>query len=269
MEAVIKCLAVTLFTLIMMQKHTHAYTIPEKLEYELTWAGVKIGTSSISTQYIDNDLVITSKVDSAKWTAPFYKVDDLEFSKLKRVGNGFALHHYNMKLHEGKNQWHRAVTLDRKTKKIRFYNLLTFDKAAGDLVEPVWDPVSCLYYLRYQPLSFGKAVYVDLIGKSRPSRIKVKVLRKEIVTTPAGTFRTVVISPEMTIDSEGLFYARGALHIWLTDDEKRVPVMIEKRIEDLFRQGVPDYLKPMIPASAWSNTPNIETIRAVLVGGRW
>ncbi len=249
---------------------THASAIPERLNYELTWAGkVKIGTSSIQTSVSGQDVEIVSKIDSAPWSAPFYKVDDLETSRLEHVGKGVALHSYKMKLHEGKNDWYRAVSVDRTGKQFRFANLLTGEKSHQKLAESAWDPVSSLHYLRKLPLTVGKPVYVNVLDKNKLNRIRVNVLRKETVTTPAGTFRTIVISPEMTIDSEGLFYARGPLTIWLTDDGKRVPVMIEKRIEDLFRQGVPGYLKPMVPASVWGNAPKIETIRAVLSGGNW
>jgi hypothetical protein len=95
------------------------------------------------------------------------------------------------------------------------------------------------------------------------------VLRRETVQTPAGSFRTIVISPEMDIESHGLFYAPGALKIWLTDDDKKVPVIIEKRIENLFRDGVPVYLQQFTPSSVRNNLPKMETIRASLVGGSW
>ena len=244
-----------------------AAPFPEKLVYELTWIGIKIGASTLQTTTNGQDMEIVSKIDSASWTEPFYKVEDIETSKLMRDGKGFALHQYKMKLHEGKNDWYRAVTIDRKGNAFRFNNLYTSEKTSQKLVEPAWDPVSCLYQVRHQPLTVGKAVYVNVVDKKKLNRIKVNVLRRETVMTPAGAFRTIVIRPEMVVDSEGLFYARGPLIIWLTDDDRKVPVIIEKRIEELFREGVPDYLQQLIPASVKKNLPKMETIRAVLVKG--
>jgi hypothetical protein len=246
-----------------------ASSIPELLNYELTWAGVKIGTSSITTAFNGPTLEIVSKVDSEPWSAPFYKVEDLEISRLDRVGKGFALHSYKMKLHEGRNDWYRAASLNRKKKTFDFVNLRSFEKSSKPLIEPAWDPVSCLYYLRQLPLTVGKTVTVNVLDKGKLNRIKIKVLRRETVRTPAGTFRTIVISPEMQIESEGLFYARGPLQIWLTDDAKKVPVMIEKRIENLFRDGIPYYLEPFTPQAIRNNLPMLETLRASLVGGSW
>lgn len=246
-----------------------ASAIPETLNYELSWVGVKIGTSSLRTAHSDTGLEIVSKVNSESWSAPFYKVDDLEISKLNRVGKGVALQSYKMKLHEGRHDWHRVASLDRKNKSFLFVDLLTFEKKHAKLVEPVWDPVSCLYHIRQLPLAVGKSVTVDVLDKNKLNRVKVDVLRRETVQTPAGSFRTIVISPRMDIDSQGLFYARGPLTIWLTDDEKKVPVRIEKRIENLFRDGVPHYLKQFTPAAVRDNLPQMETIRASLVGGSY
>jgi hypothetical protein len=48
---------------------------------------------------------------------------------------------------------------------------------------------------------------------------------------------------------------------------QKTPVIIEKRIEELFREGIPNYLQRLTPASVKNNLPKMETIRAVLVGG--
>ncbi|QWV92468.1 DUF3108 domain-containing protein [Geomonas oryzisoli] len=246
-----------------------ASSIPETLNYQLTWSGVKIGTSTLSTTTTGSGVEITSKVKSEAWSAPFYKVDDLETSKLDREGKGFALHSYKMKLREGKNDWHRAASVNHKNNRFEFVNLKTFEKSSAKLVEPAWDPVSCLFYLRQVPLAVGKSIEVNVLDKGKLNRVKVAVLRRETVQTPAGSFRTIVVSPNMDIESEGLFYARGPLTIWLTDDAKKVPVIVEKRINDLFREGIPAYLQQFTPESVRNNIPKMETIRAVLVGGSY
>ena len=95
--------------------------------------------------------------------------------------------------------------------------------------------------------------------------IEVAVLRKETVTTAAGTFRTLVVRSQMNLQREGLFYAPGPLTVWLTDDDQRVPVVIEKRIQGLFDRGVPAWLKLFVPASVKKDPVTLETIRAELI----
>lgn len=263
------CTLLVAFFLAATGNRALAYNLPEQLAYDLTWNGVKIGTSTLQTALAGQTLEITSKVNSEPWSAPFYKVDDLEISRLEKIGKGYALRSYKMKLHEGRNDWYRAVSLDRNKKRFDFVNLKSFEKSSAKLVEPAWDPVSCLYYLRHQPLVVGKSIEVNVLDRGKLNRIRVKVLRREVIQTPAGSFRTVAISPDMDIESEGLFYARGPLTIWLSDDNKRVPVMIEKRINNLFKDGVPVYLQQFTPESVRNNIPRMETIKAVLVGGKY
>ena len=43
-----------------------------------------------------------------------------------------------------------------------------------------------------------------------------------------GDVNTIVIKPLMK--SEGIFNRKGDLHIWLTDDEKRIPVRMQTKV---------------------------------------
>jgi hypothetical protein len=56
----------------------------------------------------------------------------------------------------------------------------------------------------------------------------VKVLKKETITVPAGTFDTVMVTP--ILQSEGIFSREGPVYTWLTDDEKKIPVMVKTRV---------------------------------------
>lgn len=243
-----------------------AAPVPETLDFELTWAGIGVGHSRIATVMNGADLVITSQVASAEWTAPFYKIDDTETSRLRPRGGEFVFGVYKFDLSEGKNRVFRAISHDEKGRKILRSNLLTSEKTFTPFAgSPPWDPVSCLYHVRRLPLAVGTPFVVEVVDRSGIRAVKVNVLRRETVTVPAGTFPTIVVSPEMNIDSEGLFYARGPLTIWLSDDARRLPVIIEKRIQGLFDQGIPAWLQPFIPATVKDNTPLLETVRAELV----
>jgi hypothetical protein len=46
-------------------------------------------------------------------------------------------------------------------------------------------------------------------------------------------------------------------------------VVIQKRIVDLFKNGIPPYLKGLMPELKKSNIEKMETIRAELSGGNW
>jgi len=84
------------------------------------------------------------------------------------------------------------------------------------------DALGGFYFVR----SLDLPDYAD--GKiSKP--ILVKVLRKEQVTVPAGTFDTIVIEPVLE-ETEGIFKQEGRIWIWVTDDEKKMPVILKSKI---------------------------------------
>ena len=56
----------------------------------------------------------------------------------------------------------------------------------------------------------------------------MKVLRREDLKTPLGQFKTVVIQP--LLKSEGIFARTGDMLIWLTDDDRRIPVQMKSKV---------------------------------------
>ncbi len=56
----------------------------------------------------------------------------------------------------------------------------------------------------------------------------LKVLRRERVTVPCGTFDAVVVQP--IIHSNGLFGQGGAAEFYFTDDARHLPVLIRSKL---------------------------------------
>jgi hypothetical protein len=260
------CLLIALILLVSSVTSSFAAPpVPETLTYKLLWAGMGVGNSSIETQRNENGLEIVSRTATSSWSRLFYKVEDIETSLLRSVEDGFALNSYLMHLQEGSNNWQRTFTVDPSASHVEQLNLTTFEKQTYPFSGQIWDPVSSLYYLRRIPLIPGLPVVITVIDRQGPKPVEVTVLRKETVTTAAGTFRTLVVRSQMSLQREGLFYAPGPLTVWLTDDDQRVPVVIEKRIQGLFDRGVPAWLKLFVPASVKKDPVTLETIRAELI----
>jgi hypothetical protein len=90
------------------------------------------------------------------------------------------------------------------------------------------DELSAFYYLRAVPLEVGRDVYVDTHTNRKNYPLKVLVHRRETITVPAGTFDCYVIEPVMR--EGGIFTAKGKLTVWITADEKRMPVLLRTKI---------------------------------------
>jgi hypothetical protein len=93
--------------------------------------------------------------------------------------------------------------------------------------EPL-DDVSFLYFVRTLPLKVGDVDTIPRYFKSGRLVI-VKVLRKETITVPAGTFSTIVVQPTIT-NAGGLFGQGGKAEVYLSDDSQRTIVMLKSNV---------------------------------------
>ncbi len=70
---------------------------------------------------------------------------------------------------------------------------------------------------------------MDIFDSNKFFRAEVNILKKEMLQIPGiGEVSTVLIKPELK--SEGLFKKTGDIFIWLTDDDRKIPVRVETKI---------------------------------------
>jgi hypothetical protein len=209
--------------------HASPFKVPEKLIYDLTWAGIKAGTASLELKNDGEITRIISTAHSAQWISIFYTVDDRVQSTLSNnpspLGQPLS---YRIKLREGRHRRDKEVIFDRSQNKATYINHISNEKKEVDLCEDVFDPLSAFYYLRTLTLIPGKSVYVSIFDSKKVWNVEVKVLRRERVSLPVGTFDTVVVKPLMK--SEGIFYRKGEILIWLTDDANHIPIRMQTKV---------------------------------------
>jgi hypothetical protein len=93
------------------------------------------------------------------------------------------------------------------------------------------DDVSFLFYVRTLPLEVGKTYTLNRYFNPDGNPVTVKVLRKQQITVPAGTFNTIVVQP--IIKSKGLFSEGGRAEVYFTDDDRRIIVALKSRVKIL------------------------------------
>lgn len=94
--------------------------------------------------------------------------------------------------------------------------------------EYVLDILGAFYYVRTQYLKVGKPLYMSNHDNKKLYDLQVVVQRKERVKVKAGTFDCVVVSPKL--QGEGIFRQKGEMWVWLTDDERKIPVQMKTKI---------------------------------------
>jgi hypothetical protein len=56
----------------------------------------------------------------------------------------------------------------------------------------------------------------------------VRVVKRERIEVPAGKFDCVMLEP--VLKSEGIFKSKGQMFVWLSDDERRIPVLVKSKV---------------------------------------
>ncbi|MCA9783010.1 MAG: DUF3108 domain-containing protein [Calditrichaeota bacterium] len=96
------------------------------------------------------------------------------------------------------------------------------------LAHHVQDVLSAFYWLRTRPLEVGKVEYVSTVDELKNYSLAIKVLAREKVKVKAGEFDCFKVQPVLVGD--GLFKSEGEVFIWLTADERRIPVQMKSKI---------------------------------------
>jgi hypothetical protein len=90
------------------------------------------------------------------------------------------------------------------------------------------DDVSFLYWARTVPLEIGRTYEFRRYFKDEGNPVVIRVLRRERVTVPAGTFNTIVVKP--VIKTDGLFGEGGEAELYFSDDERRLVVLMKTKM---------------------------------------
>lgn len=93
------------------------------------------------------------------------------------------------------------------------------------------DVLSAFYFMRtydYDSMRKGQRVELKNFYKDSTYTLTVIYHGKQTVEVEAGKFRTIVLEPIM--EEGGLFKASGRILVWLTDDDKKIPVQVDAEI---------------------------------------
>jgi hypothetical protein len=99
------------------------------------------------------------------------------------------------------------------------------DPKTKDRVCPTWvqDVLSALYFIRTQPLKDGDVVPIPLSDLGENYNVEGAVLKHEQIKVAAGTFKAIRLDARIF---DGRFTKRsGELHIWISDDDRRLPLL--------------------------------------------
>ena len=212
----------------------------EKLTYDVRFGGIKVGTGRMEVVGLQNVRGRESWHTrfTVKGGLPLYKVNDrLESWFDTRTLESLR---FVQDLQEGTRDKVRTFEIypDRKT-----YSEAGQVEDAPSVDNPL-DDAAFLYFVRTIPLEVGKTYEFNRYFRPDRNPVRIRVLRKEAVKVPAGTYQTIVIQP--IIKSKGIFSEKGHAQMWLTDDPRRLLVQMKS---DLSIGSINLYLRGYVPGT--------------------
>ncbi len=135
---------------------------------------------------------------------------------------------YSLSEHYGKKERLRVVVFDHAQRTVTS-TLNNDPPATVDVPEQVQDALASLYYLRTREvLETGKTIVIDVLDSEKNWSVEFQVLGREKLKTALGEFSTIKVRTFPKY--KGVFRNKGEVFIWLTDDSRKVPVLIKSKL---------------------------------------
>lgn len=222
----------TLFAVASAAQTATAFPVSERLEFEISYAGVTAGHAVQEVSIKNGEWHILSTAKSASWLSTFFKVEDRIESILVAGSSELPIgvpRLYSERIHEGGTKFQKDAVFDQDRLEVRTKDLLKKIEKVDKITSRTFDTLSSFFYFRSIPLKVGTSTFIDIFDCKKLWNTEVKILRKEELKTPLGKFKTVVIKP--LLKSNGIFARTGDMYIWLTDDDRRIPVQMKSEVK--------------------------------------
>jgi hypothetical protein len=196
----------------------------EKLEFDVKFGAIDVGDATMTLNGIEmlRGHETYHTVFRVSGGTLFFKVNDRYESWIDT--RTLISHRFVQQIDEG--------SYERERKYEIFPDRLIYrenEKPEQKTVAEPLDDGSFFYFVRTIPLEVGKTYTFDRYFKPASNPVTIKVLRKERVKVPAGTFESVVIQP--LIKTKGIFGEGGKAEIWLADDSTRAMLQMKSQLK--------------------------------------
>ena len=209
----------------------------ERLEFNLCWGPITAGSATLEVKPIkDGKTEFLSYATGNKTINKIYPVNDTIYTRVRN--KGLMTEVFRKNLHEGTFHNTSVIRFDRKGEKAWLSDTVFTDmktrkvKRSADTAVAIQGMehsiMSAFYLVRTMPLTVGDTSRFSAVSGKKRYELKVVVHGKESLKTDLGTFNTVKVEP--MLDGDGIFNSKGRIFIWFTDDERRIPVLMQCEI---------------------------------------
>ena len=198
----------------------------EKSTFDVRFGALKVGNGSLEMVDLTNmrgrpTWHVAFRIEGG---VPFYRVDDQYESWIDTATMNSLL--FIRQIEEGSRE--RAQTFEIMPESGNYVEKTRQKSTTKKTVDSPLDEGAFLYFVRTIPLEVGKTYDFNRYFVPDRNPVRIRVLRKERVTVPAGTFNAIVVQP--IIKTRGIFSEKGEAQVWLSDDPSRMLLQVKSKL---------------------------------------
>lgn len=213
--------------------------VGERAVYDITYFGMVAGEFSIGVEpfkEINGRKVyhVLGRATSSKVFSLFYKLNDTIETFIDY--DGIFPHRFHILLDESKQKRNSLELFDSEKGRTFFWNRWDHHKCGYTEVKDFFpmqpfsqDSLSSLFYIRTLPLKDGDVTTFPVVSEGKNWDAVITVLRHEVIDTPMGPLKTIVLKPETKY--QGILKKQGDSFLWVTDDDRRFMVKLEAKVK--------------------------------------
>lgn len=230
----------------------------ERVTWSIRYAGVAAGTAwAEASAGPDGKLIIEGGAENAPWYGKLYNIDD--FVRSTSVPTGGS-QRYQTRFREGGFHQDQDMRLGADSFEVWRHQRIDGEwrewTDSYDAHPGAEDPISAVTRIRLlddddlAPTVMGAGWTFPVFSGQKTWPLIVRVIDHELVTNDVlGTVPVRVV--ELRTEHEGMLEQRGRFRIWLTDDDRRIPVkMVVKTNFGAIRAELVAYTPPAAASAA-------------------
>jgi len=206
----------------------NAFSTGERLVFDVGYGFITAGEAIMSVPRYDTVagnqcFQVMFQVNSTPTFSWFYEVRD-QYETYLDV-EGIFPWRFEQHIKEGKYRRDFSAQFDQVN------HLAKTTEGEFPIPSYVHDIVSAFYFARtldFSKMRIGEKIHFQNFYKDSTYKLDVKFLGRQQIEVSAGTFNCLIVEP--LAQEGGLFKSEGRALLWLSDDERKIPVKVSTKV---------------------------------------
>ena len=207
----------------------------EKLVYDIKYGKISAGTATFNTLITTFEEEEVYRIFTTAQTNSFFDKVFKVRDTIESIATIDSLYSYRFtkNMSEGsyrQHRVHRNYLNENYSVYLRFnHKLNTFNEPIIlDIPSNTFDLLSAMSKIRTIPIEPGDIIPLNVTVDGKNYNALVNILRREKIKTILGEKECLVIEP--SLEGDAIFKQTGVIHVWITDDEQKIPVLLQSKV---------------------------------------